>query len=164
MMPDRQRILWIDNDKAYLRAFVDRLEESCDVVVAGTVTEAESALRETASGTGDIRPFDLVIIDVMMPTDGEQEEVEYPPAETDDGLHTGLLFYKRMSKVLARAAVMVLTVRIDKGIRKAFIDNGLPQASFVTKMEVQKWPDFIRKVRTLLSQRDGQRGSLGRAR
>jgi CheY-like chemotaxis protein len=150
-MTNRQRILWVDNDGGRIEAFVGRLRDSYDVTVVSTVSEAEIAVAPASPPpSGDGRLFDLVILDVMIPTENAKEEVAYPPDETDDGLCTGLLFYKKMRQQLAGVAVMVFTVRIDKDIKRAFYESGLPQRNFVSKMEVPRWPDFEKRVRELI--------------
>jgi len=147
-MPEPKRIIWIDNDRANVRAYVTGLQEAGYAVeVVTSVSKAEEVLRT--------QQFHLLILDVMIPTMSEQEEANYPPDETDNGHSTGLLFYKRMGDALTKAGtvVMALTVRIDKHVRRAFEESGLPPSHFVTKMEIRAWPDFLRKVEELLKPR-----------
>lgn len=154
-MATKQRILWVDNDESFVSAFAGRLQETYDVTLRSTVSEAEAAVAQAMPQDGK-RAFDLVILDVMIPTESALEEEDYPPDATDDGLRTGLLFYKRMREKLAGTVFMIFTVRIDKDIKRAFYESGLPQRNFVSKMEVPKWPDFARKVRELLGPKEGQ--------
>jgi CheY-like chemotaxis protein len=144
-MPETKRILWIDNDQANIRAFVNGLREAGYTVDVVTSVSAAEELLVT-------NRFDLLILDIMIPTMSEKEEEKYPPDETDNGHSTGLLFLKRLGADLVKAGtvVMAFTVRVDKGILRAFEESGLPRSQFVTKMEVREWADFLRKVEELL--------------
>lgn len=153
-MANKQRILWLDNDEAFVAAFAGRLREIYDITLRSTVSEAEAAVAQAMS-QDDKRAFDLVILDVMIPTESPLEDEAYPPDATDDGLRTGLLFYKRMREKLAGTVFMIFTVRIDKDIKRAFQESGLPPGNFVNKREVPHWPDFERKVRELIAARGG---------
>ena len=139
------RILWIDNDPAYIQPFVIALQgEGFDVKVIKSAARAEAEI--------GVQLFDLVILDVMIPTINESEEDTYKPSETDDGHKTGLLLFKRVKARLEgnRIPVLVMTVRIDKGITKEFLDAGLPSSCFVTKMDLKETPDFLDRVRSLV--------------
>jgi len=143
-----KRILWLDNDLAYLEPFVEALQdESYSVSVVESLTEAEKSLRQAQ--------FDLMIIDVMIPTLSSDEETRYQPDETDLGYKTGLIFYKNNQAALQNAGtrVMVMTVRLDKAIMDEFIKAGLPSNSFATKYEMSEPTNFLDKVhKTLESQ------------
>ncbi len=143
-----KRVLWLDNDPGYIRPFVMCLQEAAiEVDVARSALAAEKLL--------EARTYDLVIIDVMIPTSGEEEERVYPPVETQDGHMTGLLFFRRWQKRLREAgtSILVMTVRIDKGIREQFGAEGLARAEFATKMELRNSMDFRRKIVGILEGR-----------
>lgn len=141
-----KRILWIDNDPQYIKPFVLAMEdEGYAVSIAKTVSQGERLITN--------QRFDLVILDVMIPTMSEKEEETYPPDETEDSHKTGLLFYKRHVGVLTKnnTPILVMTVRIDKSITKDFLDAGLPPSNFVTKMELRETPVFLEKIRATLN-------------
>jgi CheY-like chemotaxis protein len=142
-----KNVLWVDNDPGYIQPFVLALrEEGFAVKVASSVSWAEKLLSSEV--------FNLLILDVMIPTIDDAEEATYRPEETDDSLKTGLLFYRREKDLLAKQGtrVFVMTVRIDKGIRAEFIASGLPEADFATKMELREIPKFIARINSLLGQ------------
>jgi CheY-like chemotaxis protein len=146
-MIEGRQVLWLDNDPAYIKQFVMTLEEDgYSVVVKKSVTEAERLLQE--------QRFDLVIVDVMIPTVSQEEEQRYPPAETDNGHKTGLVFFRKVKLLLAdkQTSILVLTVRIDEEVRKEFLKEGLPEAQFVTKMDVMETPKFMKKIESLLGE------------
>ena len=140
-----KRILWLDNDPAYLETYEEALRESgFEVTLTTTVTAAERLLAK--------EKYDLLILDVMIPTKSEAEENFYPPETTDSGLKTGLLFYRRMKARLdeQRTPVLVMTVRLDSGILDEFVDAGLERENFCTKMSLRERPTFISKVSEIL--------------
>jgi CheY-like chemotaxis protein len=141
-----KKILWVDNDPGYIRPFKIALEgEGYSVTVASTVFQAEACV--------DGQSYDLIILDVMIPTVSEVEEDAYRPEDTENSLKTGLLFYRRKGKELEQRGtpVLVMTVRIDKAIRREFIAAGLPENHFATKMELRESPHFVSKIKALLS-------------
>src|SRR5436305_5859288 len=116
-----RRVLWLDNDPLYIGPYVKSLEDIGDVVTVVTnVTKAEELVNENA--------YDLLIIDAMIPAMDDEEEIIYPPQETDRGLKMGVAFYRRLKERLARkgTAVLALTVRLDETIQKEFELAGLP--------------------------------------
>ncbi len=141
-----QRILWLDNDSDYvfpLKAALRRNDYEVDVVTS--VLKAEEWLRDNSC--------DLLILDVMIPTWNAEEEALYPPAETDRGHRTGLVFYRRMkTKLLERKTpVLVMTIRRDREILKAFVKEGLPPECFSTKFVLRNPEDFLSKVNETLT-------------
>jgi CheY-like chemotaxis protein len=140
-----KHVLWLDNDLGCIRAYKAALEQvGYSVTVVKKVAEAEDLLRA--------QRFDIFILDVMIPTLNEAEEAVYPPSETDNGHKTGLLFYRRVKDLLAAAKtpVLVFSVRIDKSIQTAFLEEGLPADSFVPKMDLRLTPDFVRKIEQMV--------------
>src|SRR2546430_2736293 len=106
-----KRILWLDNDSAYLYPFVEALEdEGYETKVVESLTDAERLLKSER--------YDLMIIDAMIPTMGVEEEKRYEPRQTDLGYKTGLLFYVLNKAALEKAGtrVMIMTVRLDRAI------------------------------------------------
>ena len=151
----RKTILWLDNDPAYINPFVlalrdDKMGPGCDVKVITTVTEAEHLIEANRED-----PYNLLILDVMIPTKNEEEEKNYPPSETADGRHTGLVFYKNMGKTLAGLGtrVLAMTVRLDSEISRDFVEAGLPEKCFATKLELRDITAFLSKVNHLLEGR-----------
>ncbi len=135
-----KRVLWIDNEDIFIRPHIFRLRaEGYTVVQALSLTDGEQEIKK--------HQYDLLILDVMM-NESAEEEASYPPAETDFGKKAGLLFYRRFAGLLARRGtkLLVLTVRVDPGIRREFLDAGLPAGCFVTKAEVRDTAVFLSKV------------------
>jgi CheY-like chemotaxis protein len=140
-----QKILWLDNDRGLSGPYVDFLRESgYEVQPFETAAEAEEALSR--------EHYDLILLDVMIPTLSDEEERAYPPDETQLGYRTGLIFWKRNKSKLAERGVPVLvfTVRLDEGIKEEFKAAGLPDASFANKMEIGEPAPFLSKIRSLI--------------
>lgn len=139
------RVLWLDNDLANLDPWVETLrDEGYETNVVETVAEAEKELKSSK--------YDLLILDVMIPTMNDQEELRYKPEITALGNKTGLLFYKFNKEVFERTGtkVLIMTVRLDKVIMDEFINAGLPKTSYATKYELRKAPVFIKKIQSIL--------------
>ena len=135
------RILWLDNDPLYIKAYVNALEDRGDKVdIATSVTDAEQSLNN--------HTYNLIIIDAMIPTLSEEEEREYPPEDTDRGLKLGVFFYKRIVGI-TKVPVLAMTVRLDETIRNEFKQAGLPEQAFTTKLSVRKIASFLDKVDSL---------------
>ncbi len=135
------RILWCYNDPGMIVPFVTALERAkCLVKVVRSAAQAEESL--------DRGEFDLLIIDVMIPTLDEAEEVVYTPEATDRGAHTGLAFIKLHHAMLKSKGVVpfVFTVRQDKRIRQDFLAAGLAPKQFATKMELCDEELFISRL------------------
>jgi CheY-like chemotaxis protein len=145
-----KKILWLDNDTAYIKVYVKTLigqPEPYEVDLISTITEADDYLSRGS--------YDLLILDVMIPTTSEEEEKLYPPEETSQGLNMGLTFYIKHKKVLTEMGtkVLVLTARIDEAIKKGFMMSGLPQENIVMKAEVGDVTSLVEKVAEVLERR-----------
>jgi CheY-like chemotaxis protein len=141
-----KRILWLDNDRTYIKYYVRALgDEGYEVTVKKSVSEIESAIND--GGT-----YALLIMDIMIPSVSEEEEKRYPPEETDRGLKMGLVFYRRMKGALDSAGtkVLAMTARLDESIQNEFAEAGLPGECFTTKVDVAKVPAFLKKVGELI--------------
>lgn len=140
-----QKILWLDNDLSYIGIYADEMRDNdFEVTVVKSAAEAEVELIKNA--------YNLLILDVMIPTFNEKEEVDYPPADTEYGTKTGLYFFKRMKPKLEEknTAILVTTVRLDQKIREEFVEAGLPVDHFATKFALRDAPEFVKKVRSIL--------------
>lgn len=137
-----KRILWLDNDSFYIKAYVSALKDRGDVVdVATTVTVADRLLNGNR--------YDLIIVDAMIPTLNEDEERLFPPEETDRGLKMGVSFYKHVLQK-SDTPVLAMTVRLDETIRNEFENAGLPENAFTTKLAVRTVSSFLEKVDSLV--------------
>lgn len=139
------RILWVDNDPAYIQPYVRALAERGDQIrIVTTARTAESVL--------DMESYDLVILDVMIPTKSTEEEEVYRPEETDHSLKTGLVFYRRNKHrfMMTDTPVLVLTVRLDRLILDEFLKEGLPAECFATKMDLREVDKFVQRVAVLI--------------
>ena len=144
-----KRVLWLDNDPKYINVYASYLKDQptpYEVTVVPTLTEAEKKLAE---GT-----YDLLILDVMIPTKNAQEETTYPPEQTEHGLNTGLAFFVRHKEELEQAGtkVLVSTARIDLAIQEGFTRAGLPQAHMMTKPGLEGVQDFFEIVQDVLKE------------
>jgi len=142
-----KRILWLDNDLPYIRPNVNALKaKGYDVSQVASLSQAEALLEQSEPS------FDLVIIDVMVPTQDGNELKNYPDLETDYGHKSGLVFYNRMRQKLGLQLppVLVTTVRLDQDIRDEFVQSGLKPEDFLTKYNVRDPGDFLKKVRCIL--------------
>lgn len=143
------QVLWLDNDIAYIKPYKDTLiEAGFDVTVVRAVGEADFRARNNS--------YDLVILDVMVPTKGSEEEKLYPPEETDFGHKTGFVFYRRVKELLdaAQSKVIVMTVRLDESVKDEFIKVGLPHEHFATKFALRDAAVFLNKVKSVMTERD----------
>jgi CheY-like chemotaxis protein len=141
------KVLWLDNDLTNIEPYVEIMRDSgIEVGLASTITQAEEQLKSE---------YDLLILDVMIPTKTEREEEVYHPEETESGRKTGLVFYKRMKQSLEQRGckLLVLTVRLDEGILREFLAAGLPRGSYETKMTLREAPIFLERVKGILSQK-----------
>jgi CheY-like chemotaxis protein len=139
------KLLWFDNDLDYLEPYVRELREAGhEVKTVGTLAEADEEL----SG----RVFDLLILDVMIPTRTAAEELLYPPAETERGNATGLVYFNRWRDRLKAAGtkVLVLTVRLDSRILAAFNKSGIPKSAVARKLDLRTVDDFTGRVGQIL--------------
>lgn len=139
-------ILWLDNDLPYIRPYVKALrDKGYEVNDVATLTEAEELLKE--------HKFDLAILDVMVPTQSEEEIENYPNNKTDFGHKTGVVFYKRMRNILKdkMPLVAVMTVRLDQDIRDEFVESGLNPKNFSTKYNVRDVSDFLQMIKSVLA-------------
>lgn len=142
-----KRILWLDNDLPYIKPNVNALKANdFDVNQVASLSQAEELLEHSE------RSFDLVIVDVMVPTQDNAELKNYPDLETDYGHKSGLVFYNRIKQNLGSKLppVLVTTVRLDQGIRDEFVQSGLKPEHFLTKYSVRDPGDFLKKVRCIL--------------
>jgi CheY-like chemotaxis protein len=140
------KVLWLDNEPGDIKSFVKELRgHGYNVTVERSVSEAEKLLESNR--------YDLLIVDVMIPTVSENEEDLYPPEDTNLGRSTGLLFYKRVRKHLQQAgtSVLIMTVRLDKKIQQGFIEVGIPPDCFTTKLALRRVPDFLDKIQEILA-------------
>jgi CheY-like chemotaxis protein len=66
------RVLWIEDKLEQIRGFVDILNSDHSVKVAKT---AEAALTEIQEALDEDRPYDVVILDIMLPS-GEGDRID----------------------------------------------------------------------------------------
>jgi CheY-like chemotaxis protein len=141
-----KNILWIDNDIPFIRPYVNNLRKRADNVDAvASLSEAEDLLERNN--------YDLVIVDVMVPTQNEREISDYPSGESDFGHQTGLMFYNRIKRRFGPnlPKVLVMTVRLDQDIKDLFVKSGLKQENFLTKYSVREIPRFLEKIDSIVS-------------
>lgn len=141
-----KRILWLDNDPAYLEPFIEVLtDESYEVEVVATVADAEKALRA--------HKYDLLVLDVMIPTVNPDEEKRFDPTLTQLGYKTGLIFYTLNKGLITSSGIkiLVMTVRLDKSIMDEFVTAGLSPSCFATKYDLRDTTVFLAKIQSVLN-------------
>jgi CheY-like chemotaxis protein len=141
-----KQVLWLDNDVAYITPYKNALEDlGFTVTVVRSVGEAEFRLKNG--------PYELMILDVMVPTRDQEEEKGYPPTETDYGHKTGLVFYlhKREELKDSSTRVFVFTVRLDESVKDEFLAAGLPLSNFATKFALRDVNNFLKKMQAILA-------------
>ena len=147
-LTENNRILWIDNDIAYVRPYVNALRsEGYEVVLASTITDAKTALSKFE--------FDLVIIDIMIPTVSEEESLEYNAIETDFGHNIGLFLGLWIKNHYPHLPIIGCSARLDTEIRDNFMRFG---AAFLTKYSIREIPVFLRHINVVLNAEFSQRG------
>jgi CheY-like chemotaxis protein len=144
-----KKILWFDNDLVYIKPFIKSLQKkgySIDRV--SKLTEAGEKLQ---TGT-----YDLLILDSMITTLDDEEEIEYPPEQTNRGLNTGVCFFSKWKNILAEknTEVLALTVRMDPDVKQSFINAGLTEENFARKVELRTIPTFFQKIQNLLKEKE----------
>ena len=140
-----KKILWLDNEPRMIEPFVLILrDEGYEVDVAPTLQRADYLLKT--------KRYNLLLLDVMIPTLDEEEEMRYSPDRTDFGLKTGLVFYEVNRSLLDAAStqVLVMTMRMDKDIFEEFVAAGLPETCISTKLEMSEVNTFIEKIESLI--------------
>jgi CheY-like chemotaxis protein len=142
----RKRVLWIDDDAAFLSPYIHALaERGFRVDTAQTLVDAGESL--------EAGRYDVVVMDMMMPTASAREENLYPPTDTDLGRSAGIAFYYKYRKVFDAqdTAPLFLTVRLDENARRLVEEAGVSTTHFATKMELRKVEDLVDKVTSLAS-------------
>lgn len=113
-MSKKPRVLYVDDEPALVKFYVQRLESEFDVTFAAS---AEEGLRELDLRAPD---FSAMVLDVMMPP-----PPDVPDPETDSGFETGLWLldmFRRKSRNICRFPVTILTNRgvdlVRDGLRR----------------------------------------------
>jgi len=136
-----KKILWLDNDRVFLRPIIEVLRlKGFEVIQAVTLRNAEEAM--------DAWPQpDLLILDVMIPVRPGEEDI-IDPDETSLGQKTGLLFYQKFKSHFEKGGtkVLVCTLREDTKLRKECESAGLPVNRFITKSEMANIESFVRTI------------------
>jgi CheY-like chemotaxis protein len=139
------QILWLDNDVAYLEPYVEALKDSgYETTVVATVGEATYRINNGV--------YNLVIIDVMVPTKSVEEELIFKPEETEYGQKTGFIFYKHIQSQLIQhgTKVLIMTVRLDRDILDEFVHAGLQREQFATKFSLRDVNVFLKRIQSVL--------------
>jgi CheY-like chemotaxis protein len=146
-MPTKKRILWLDDDVNLQGAFREQLEEDgYEVTAVARSLDAQGLLLDNREG------YDLLILDNMIPTKDEEEELEFPPHKTDTGLEMGLYFYKKHKAWLnlTGTPVLVFSQRADQRVIDEFYEAGLPLGAYQTKFNLIDLDDFMTKIEELV--------------
>jgi len=106
-------ILFIDNEEARTRPWVDELTE------AGLQVEVLSSADDARRALDAADPPQCVVLDLMIPADGE-----VPDRETAYGTRTGLWLLQRFRRIHAEVPVVVLTNVDDPGVEEVVTSFG----------------------------------------
>ncbi len=106
-------ILFIDDEKARTRPWIDELTE------AGFQVQVLSSADAARRALDAAEPPQCVVLDLMIPADGE-----VPDRETAYGTRTGLWLLQRFRKIHAQVPVVVLTNVDDPGVEEAVTSLG----------------------------------------
>ncbi len=101
-------ILFIDNEEARTRPWVDELREAG--LQVRFISSADAALQALEA----IEPPECVVLDVMIPADGA-----VPDLETAYGTRTGLWLLQRFRAIHSQVPVVVLTNVNDPGVEQS---------------------------------------------
>jgi CheY-like chemotaxis protein len=147
------KILWLDDDLGTITSFVQSLSEiGWEIDVCRSPVDAERMLENSAR-----QPYELLILDVMIPTTLE-EEAAYPLYATNAGIETGLVFLQRTKHLLLalNTAVLVLTGRLDQDIRHRFAREAIPNLHFGTKFSLRSPAELQAAAAKAAASRNGQ--------
>lgn len=98
-------ILLIDDNLVYNSNFIKKLESKYTVDAVAYVNTAKHKLEHAPKGY-----YKLIVMDIMMPTLGL-----YTEAETNDGLLTGIVFYKK--EIMNKYDIPVLFWTMGRGFK-----------------------------------------------
>jgi len=121
-----KRLLWIDDEPWASESRIDELRRTgYTVEVARSLTDAERAL--------EVGDFYCVVLDVMIPTSGDEEHSRYPPSSTASGFDSGAAFFDIWKPHLSsrKLPLVAVTSRWDMGIKERFLRSGLPENRFL---------------------------------
>jgi DNA-binding response OmpR family regulator len=131
-------ILFIDDELKYMDSFVRDLSMSGYQV--NFQKDVDGAWRYFEENTNEI---ELLILDIMMPP-GET----FKDKDTDDGLRTGVHFYKRVRESVPGLPVIVLTNVSAEEVKARF--QGEDNCSFFQKKDYLPF-QIVQEVRRILS-------------
>jgi CheY-like chemotaxis protein len=120
------KIMFIDDEPRRMRVVVEELEEAGhEVLFQDNVDPALAILRDPSQS------FDLVIIDISMPS-GE----EYKFEDTDGGSRTGISLYETIRGLRPDLKIVVFTNVSDRRVAERFTDKDDPLCRFVRKPDI----------------------------
>jgi CheY-like chemotaxis protein len=139
----RKRILWLDNDEGSVASYAALLRtQGYDVTLRTGLVAAEDEL--------NAGHYDLLILDVMIPTESPEEEIKYPPKATNLGYEAGVTFFARNRARLQqeRTVVFVFTVRsyLEEALRKV----GILSENYERKDDVRTADAFLDRIASLI--------------
>jgi CheY-like chemotaxis protein len=132
--PGPARVLYVDNDHhqalPYALALKDHRFEVAHIKTAGGALKALQA-----------RPFDLALLDIMMPA-GKG----FRPAETAGGFRTGLALAREVRRLLPRLPLVALTYSEDPEVKEWFGKD--PSVAYLNKATTRptQLPRLLRRL------------------
>ncbi len=131
-------ILFIDDEKRYVKNYIEALEEvGFEVNYINNVGDALEFIKSEES-----KKIELIVLDVMMPS-GKI----FTNEETDEGLNTGIGFYKKFRDNFPNTKVFMLTNVTRENVREFF--EGQKDCFFDRKDDIMP-VGFAKKVKDIL--------------
>ena len=129
-------ILFIDDEKRYVKNYIEELEEvGFEVNYINNVGDALEFIKSKES-----KKIESIVLDVMMPS-GKI----FTNEETEEGLNTGIEFYKKFRDNFPNTKVFVLTNVSREDVRDFFEEQ--KDCFFARKDNIMP-VEFAKKVKT----------------
>jgi CheY-like chemotaxis protein len=138
------RLLWVEED--YMEPFEAALRaKGFDVERAFFLSDAVERL------ANDI--FDLLLLDVMIPIEGEDLKLGFSDENTFGGDRSGVEFFRRYQENLRSRQIPTMVYTIcgdDADVKREFVELGLDPRNFVDKVGDSNVNTFLAHVERVL--------------
>ena len=113
-MTEKRKVIIVDDDVYFLQSTKERLtDEGLEVITASSLSTAKKQITEHGDAAA-------VVIDIMMPSDGESD------LETQMGYKSGLVLARWITKEYPNIAVIGLSGVKSLDVEKWFEEHGIP--------------------------------------
>lgn len=139
-----KKILWMDNDQAFLTA-----HKWCLVNAHYSLVHTKS-LKQAEKLVSD-ENWDLVLVDIMMNVKADDEH-DYPPSRAENGHSAGIVFIERIKQQVEEmnGIIAVLTMRADNEAFNRCSALGITKDRYRYKMEVSDPDDFLEWIESCM--------------